>query len=114
MPRDAPRATQVKLILGSALFLALFHNLTFFRKVVEVYGLGVDAWVILPSLFVVLTCVLTLLLSLAGFNRTLKPVLMLVLIVSSGTAYFVDAYRVVIDSDMITNLVETDAAEVLP
>ncbi len=111
MPREAPRVTQVRLILGSALFIALFHNLTFFRKVVELYGSGGDAWVILPSLFVVLTCVLALLLSLAGFNRTLKPVLILVLVVSSGTAYFIDAYRVVIDSDMITNLLETDAAE---
>lgn len=50
-------------------------------------------------------------LSLLGFNRGPKPVLMILLIISSATSYFIDSYNIVIDYNMITNLLETNTSE---
>ncbi|MCU7850258.1 MAG: DUF1705 domain-containing protein [Candidatus Thiodiazotropha sp. (ex Lucinoma kastoroae)] len=57
-------------------------------------------------------CILTILLSLGGLHKRLKSVLIVLLLLSSLTSYFIDTYQVVIDSDMITNMIETDAGEV--
>ena len=111
MSRFVLPLTQTKLIVVAALFFSLFHNLGFLGKVAETYAGAGNLWMILASLFVVNTCVLGVLLSLGGFHRLLKPVLILLLLLSSATAYFIDTYGVVINSDMITNVLETDAAE---
>ena len=112
MPRAGFPLTQTKLIVITALFFAVFHNLGFLAKVAETYSGAENLWGILASLFVVNACVLAILSSVGGFHRLLKPVLIVLLLVSSVTAYFIDTYGVVINSDMITNMLETDAAEV--
>jgi lipid A ethanolaminephosphotransferase len=100
-----------KLVLVSALFLTVFANVAFFRNLASTFAGHPNAGIHLIALGLVLLCVLTLFLLLFSFRRTIKPVLMLLFVISAVTAYFMDTYNVVIDSDMLVNAFATDAAE---
>lgn len=63
------------------------------------------------ALFVVLTAMLTLVLSLIGVKYLFKPLLIVVLLMASATAYFMDQNGIVIDSVMIRNIAETNYGE---
>jgi lipid A ethanolaminephosphotransferase len=58
-----------------------------------------------------LTALFNLLLSIVAFKPVLKPILILVIITSSVTSFFMDNYGVVIDTSMLQNVFETDTAE---
>ncbi|WP_226962152.1 phosphoethanolamine transferase [Sulfurimonas marina] len=105
--------TQTKLILFTALFLVLFDNYAFFHNVLEVYPFNFSNSGFLISLAVVLFAVTSLLLTLVSSKYTLKPIIILILIVSSMTNYFMNSYKVVIDDTMIRNMMQTDMAETL-
>jgi lipid A ethanolaminephosphotransferase len=60
---------------------------------------------------IVLTAVITLLLTLICSKYTIKPILIILLMVSSTTAYFMDNYNVIIDHTMIQNIVQTNFKE---
>ncbi len=102
-----------KLIVGAALFLTAFANLTFFRNVLNTFAAEPWGYAHSASLGLVLFCALIVLLSLLALTRALKPLLALVFLVSSATAYFMDTYNVIIDRDMIANVVATNPAESL-
>ena len=102
-----------RLIIIISLFLVLFGNMTFFDNVLTIYPLNWENSLFLLSLAILLSCINTIIFSLLCFNRTIKPVLITVLIISSLAAYFMDSYNVVIDSLMIDNIVKTDINESL-
>ncbi|MCB1851275.1 MAG: phosphoethanolamine--lipid A transferase [Gammaproteobacteria bacterium] len=107
-----PGVSKTTLILTVALFLVVFHNFTFLQRFIETYDGMDDLWLRLVSIAIIHGCVLTLMLSLLGFSRLLKPLVIALLLISSITAYFVDTYKVIISSEMINNTLETDSAEI--
>lgn len=100
-----------RLILSVSLFLALFFNLSFFRHTLEIYPASIGNLAFLASIFVLLTACNTLLLGLVGWRHVTKPLLIVVLLVSSLAAYFMDTYNMFIDDSMIRNIVNTDIGE---
>jgi lipid A ethanolaminephosphotransferase len=90
----------------------MFANIRFFSNVIEVYPVTLQNLAFLASLVIVLTCVIIFLLSLVCYKYTIKPILILILLVSSSTSYFMDTYNVIINDTMIQNLVRTDVGEV--
>lgn len=107
------KITSSKLIVITSVFLVLFGNFTFFESVLNVYPVSLDDSVFLVSLVILFASVNVILFSLVCFNRTLKPILISVLLISSLAAYFMDAYHVVIDESMIDNIIKTDTGETL-
>jgi len=105
--------TQTKLIVLTALFLVLFDNYSFFKNTLNIYPLNVENLGFLISLSIVLTALTSFVLILLSSKYTIKPILILVLIVSSLTNYFMNSYNVVIDDDMIRNMMQTDMHESL-
>lgn len=103
--------TNTRVIIAVAVFLLLFANLTFFQNVVVVYPITLSNILFLASLFVAFLCVNILLLSLIAFKYTIKPVLTLLLLVSSQSAYFMDTYHVILNDSMIDNAMNTDVNE---
>jgi len=101
-----------QVIVGSALFLTAFANLAFFRNVLAAFDKLPGGQIHVLSVGAVLFCTLTLLLSLLCVARMLKPVLVVLFVLSASTAYFMDAYNVIIDADMLANVAATDPAEV--
>ncbi len=61
---------------------------------------------------VMITALLTLLMAPFAWRYTIKPVISLLLLAAAFGAYFMSAYNVVIDTPMITNVLQTDPREV--
>ncbi|MBF7730214.1 phosphoethanolamine--lipid A transferase [Pseudomonas sp. N040] len=96
-----------------ALWLMLTMNATFWSTVWQ----GVDGWSngntwFLVSLPLVVFFWLFGLLSLLCWGRATKVMLAAFLLISAAGSYFMSSYGVVIDYSMLTNLLQTDPAEV--
>ena len=105
------KMTPTRMVIGSAILFVLLYNIRFFHGVVAVYPPTVANIGFLISLAVGLAAVIVVLLRLFGSRYTTKPLLMLLFILSSLAAYFMDNYQVVIDHTMIKNIVQTDVHE---
>ena len=109
----APSLTQEQLILLTSLGLTLLYNTAMFAHIIEVYPFS--GWNILYTLSigVIQTTVTALFFTLLASKLTTKPLLILTLIVSSFTAYFMNNYNVIIDENMIRNALQTNLNESL-
>jgi lipid A ethanolaminephosphotransferase len=90
----------------------LVDNYTFFKNVLKVYPFGENIGFVL-SLGMVLFAVTALFFTLLSSRLTTKPLLIIALIVSSLTNYFMNTYNVVIDESMIRNTLQTNLSESL-
>lgn len=108
MRRFAPSLSA--LIAMAAAFLLLFTNAAFFGNMIRALG-GDRDWLHVASVGLFLYFALLLLLAMVCSRRTVKPVLVLLFMVSAVTAYFMDSYNVIIDGDMVANAMATDSAE---
>ncbi len=105
------QTTPKRLILYVALFLVFADNIMFFKNVLNVYTLSWHNSGFLLSLGIVLTSVLILLVNLLACRYSLKIVLIALVLLSSGTNYFMNTYHVIIDHTMIQNIAETNISE---
>ncbi len=106
------KITQIQLILITSLFLLLSDNYTFFHNVLNVYPFEENTGFVL-SLGVVLFACIVLFLTLLSSKWTTKPLLIIILLVSSLTNYFMNSYHVIIDESMIRNTLQTNLSESL-
>jgi lipid A ethanolaminephosphotransferase len=106
--RPLSRQTLVALV---SLFLVAFDNLRFYEAFFDVYPFDGIHIIYFGTTVVILWALTHLVLTLLTPGRLLKPVLIVVLIVSSLVAYFSQTYHVIIDHTMIRNVIQTDVAE---
>ena len=100
-------------LLGS-LWLASAGNYALWQQVhqlPEVKGLRGLAFTL--GFGLIITCAITSLLSLFNWGKLLKPVLTVFFFSAASGAYFMMSYGIVIDSTMITNVIQTDTKEAL-
>ena len=95
-----------------SLFIATFGNVSFFKQVLEVYPPSGRTIFDLISLAVLLLAINALLLCMLAFGRLAKPVLVLTLFLASLLAYFMDSFGIVINTEMLQNIAETQPSEV--
>ena len=105
--------SELRLILLSALFLALFGNFSFFKNVLGVYTLNIDTFLPLLSLALFLYLSFVFMLLLFSSKYTTKALLITIFLISSFTTYFMDNYHIVIDDSMIRNAAQTNLDESL-
>ncbi|AGA89693.1 putative membrane-associated, metal-dependent hydrolase [Thioflavicoccus mobilis 8321] len=105
------KTTPTRLVVLSALFMTVFLNWAFFRNAIAAFAQQPDGYLHIASLAALLLCLMILILGLLAAGRAIKPVLIVLLIIGAGTAYFMDTYNVIIDSGMINNTMSTDWAE---
>jgi len=103
--------TRIQLILIISAFLVLFDNYTFFSELLNTYAPHGKTLLYLLTAPLLLFMVHVLFFLLLSTRWTLKPILILVLIISSLVAYFMDSYHIVVDKGMIHNTLETDMQE---
>ncbi|NJD33760.1 MAG: phosphoethanolamine--lipid A transferase [Betaproteobacteria bacterium] len=101
------------LIVMVAVFLTVSGNLTFFGKVLATYQFTAGNAPELISLAVMVTAISVLLLALTCFGRTTRPVLIVILLLSSLAACFMDSYGIIINTEMLENVAQTNVAEAL-
>lgn len=104
---------QSRLILFVSLFFVLFYNYTFFKNTMAVYPAITENIGFLLSLAVVLFATTSLVLTLFSSRWTTKPLIIIILIISSQTSYFMNTYNIVVDDTMIRNTFQTDMQESL-
>lgn len=97
--------------LGSVLFLLVFCNVPFWTRLLDVQPLTSSSWLGLVAVFTFLLATFNLILTLLAWPYVLRPVLSILLLVTSVVAYFMNQYGVMIDVGMLRNAAETDIAE---
>ena len=102
---------QYKLASIYAILFTIFYNLSFFKNVILTYPFEGTNIIYILSIGILLPCLIIFLLTLFSSKYTTKPILMILLIVSSFTAYFMDTYNIVIDDSMIRNSLQTNLSE---
>ena len=105
--------TQNRLIILVSIFFVLFYNYSFFDNVLTTYPWTEQNKGFLLSLPIVLVSITALFFTLLSSKFTTKPLLIIVLLLSSMTAYFMNTYQVVIDDSMIRNTLQTDTKEAM-
>ncbi len=103
--------TQQQLIFYCSLFFVLFDNYPLFSHAIEVYGLKGMSILYIFSIGVVLTAFINMLFTLFSSKYTTKPLVIITLLISSFTTYFMNSYNVIIDDSMIRNALQTDIHE---
>ncbi|MDG1850979.1 MAG: phosphoethanolamine transferase domain-containing protein, partial [Gammaproteobacteria bacterium] len=98
-------------ILWVAGFLLLFCNQAFFDNIIQQYSLSTDTFSFIVSLAIFLFALTVILLGLVSSRFTLKPLLIVVFFVAAVSSYFMNSYNIVVDTTMLTNVMETDARE---
>jgi lipid A ethanolaminephosphotransferase len=106
------KLSQIYLVLFVSAFLTITGNFTFFEKTILVYPLS-ENWPFLGSLFLLLFTLLAALLLIFCYKKTIKPILILLLLISAIVSYSTNNYGIVFDHNMITNTFETDTSEFL-
>jgi lipid A ethanolaminephosphotransferase len=104
-------SSQYKLIIFIAIFFALFYNFSFFKNVLTTYSFEGMNIVYIFSIFIFLITSIILFFTLFASRYTTKPILILTLVVSAFTAYFMDTYHIIIDDSMIRNTLQTNLSE---
>lgn len=99
------------LLLAVASFLVLAGNTSFFSETLKAYPLSAGNALALATLPIMLGAATTLLLAVVSFGRLSKPVLLVVLLLSSLAACYMDSYGVVFNDEMLQNISQTNLAE---
>jgi lipid A ethanolaminephosphotransferase len=74
-------------------------------------GQDYTSWPLFVSLFIVIGLAMNAALTLMGWPKLIKPLLVAIVFISAVASYYMNAYGVFIDRDMIRNLVETNYLE---
>jgi len=93
-----------------SLFFLLFDNVAFFSGLFKVYPLE-DNSAFLFSIAIIVFSFTVFIFTLLSSRWTLKPLLIVVVLISALTNYFMNTYHIVVDASMIRNTLQTDLHE---
>ena len=109
-PRRLPAAS---LVAGASLWMAAAGNAPLWRELQRLGLLQANGgWLLALTLGGMIAAVLYALLSLVAWRPVLKPAIVFLLFASAFGAHFMWSYRIVIDSTMAANTLQTDWHEV--
>ena len=98
-------------LVASAFFLVGF-NVVLWQHLLTITAADGRGVLLSLTFGLMIFCAFNLVLTLVAFRPVLKPLLMLLFLVSAGVAYFMSQYGVLIDAGMFRNFAETNATEV--
>lgn len=98
-------------LVASAFLLAGF-NIVLWQHLLSITSADGRGVLMCAAFGVMIFAAFNLVLTLLAFRPVLKPVLMLLFLISAGVAYFMAQYGVLIDAEMLRNFAETNATEV--
>ncbi|VVN93950.1 phosphoethanolamine transferase [Pseudomonas fluorescens] len=98
--------------LVASAFLLIGFNFVLWQHLFEITSSDGQGMAMGVAFGLMIWCAFNIVLSLLAFPYVLKPVLILMFLISAGVAYFMGQYGVVIDRGMLRNFAETNATEV--
>lgn len=107
------RAVRPELVtLCASVYFLLAFNTTLWRHLFAITTLDSKGVAMRVAFMVMVFAAFNIVLTLLAFKRLLKPVLIVLFMISAGVAYFINEYGVMIDSGMFRNFAETNVTEV--
>jgi len=107
-----PRRPEI-LILLLAIYIAVVLNYAFWRKLLIVAGPhNFGDWHFVVATLVAAVLALYLILLALSYKPLIRTIVLIVLPLTAAASYFMTEYGIVIDSDMVRNIFETDTREV--
>ena len=110
---ESYRIKETTLIIAVSVFMGLAFNTVFFTEVFALYPLSLRYLLFHLGILVIVVALTAFLFALVSSKFTTKPLVMLLLGLSSIVSYFVNQYGIVVDSVMLQNVLETNLAESL-
>lgn len=98
--------------LVASAFLLVAFNAILWQHLLAITAADGHGVLLCVAFAVMVFCAFNLVLTLVAFRPLLKPLLMLLFMISAGVAYFMAQYGVLIDAGMLRNFAETNATEV--
>lgn len=98
--------------LAASSFLLVGFNVVLWQHLLTITTADARGLLMCLAFGLMIFCAFNLVLTLVAFRPLLKPVLMLLFLISAGVAYFMAQYGVLIDAGMLRNFAETNATEV--
>jgi lipid A ethanolaminephosphotransferase len=98
-------------LIASA-FLLIGCNVVLWQHLFEITGADGKGIAMRVAFGVMILAAFNIVLTFLAFRPLLKPLLILIFLVSAGVAYFMSQYGVMIDAGMFRNFAETNATEV--
>ncbi|WP_458129516.1 phosphoethanolamine transferase [Pseudomonas sp. Z2-11] len=98
--------------LVASAFLLVGFNAILWEHLLAITAADGHGVLLCIAFAVMVFCAFNLVLTLVAFRPLLKPLLMLLFMISAGVAYFMAQYGVLIDAGMLRNFAETNATEV--
>lgn len=98
-------------LIASAFLLTAF-NFVLWQHLFEITASDAKGIVIRLAFGAMILAAFNIFLTFVAFKRVLKPVLMLIFMISAGVAYFMNQYGALIDTGMLRNFAQTNATEV--
>ncbi|OOG82688.1 phosphoethanolamine transferase [Pseudomonas sp. A25(2017)] len=98
--------------LAASAFLLVGFNIVLWQHLLAITTADAQGLLMCVAFGLMIFCAFNLVLTLVAFRSLLKPVLMLLFLISAGVAYFMAQYGVLIDAGMLRNFAETNATEV--
>jgi lipid A ethanolaminephosphotransferase len=105
------RTPRALCLITTAFFISLGGNYTFYSKLLEVYPWSPQNIGFLSSIALFFTLTSIFFINLLAIGKSLRWVLMALLMCSALTAHFMDTFGVVIDVDMLNNVLQTNPNE---
>ncbi len=98
--------------LIASTLLASVYNLAFWQAFTDATGgWTLSAMPVQLGMFVLLVCAFTASLAMVNFRHVLKPMLIVLFLITSVASYFMDQYGTSIDWSMVQNVLETNRRE---
>jgi len=97
-----------------SLYIIFVCNESFWKAIFTIYT--ISSWKDILFLLAILSALIAavnLILSVFGFKYVFKPIAILILVISSTLAFYMDSYGIMMDKSMMQNLMETDSREVV-
>jgi lipid A ethanolaminephosphotransferase len=107
-----PELDITRVLLMVSLLFTLAYNQAFFRNAAGIFADGSSGMAFMASLGLLLFAATLLLLSTLCIRYLTKPVLVAVILAAAAASTYMNAYNIVIDHTMITNVLKTDTREV--
>ncbi|WP_210643315.1 phosphoethanolamine--lipid A transferase [Pseudomonas sp. Tri1] len=98
--------------LVASAFLLVGFNVILWQHLLTITAADGRGTLLCVAFGVMIFAAFNLVLTLLAFRPVLKPLLMLLFLISAGVAYFMAQYGVLIDAGMLRNFAETNATEV--
>ncbi len=100
------------LVLLFSILLVAGYNQSLWQGLLDTHSeFSLHNALFLASCAVFLTALFNIIFSLLAVKNLLKPLLIIIVICSALTSFFMDSYGVMIDASMLQNVVETDSSE---